>query len=178
MSDGAPKPDDGSIEFLEQARWLLEWHNKRSEAITTRATALLGFVGVVLALLLQGSSIGGIEPRWWTWLLLVTSLVGLLATSVYALFAVLPKKVNMPSVSQLREWWSKKIAEPGRGQTGAQIAESILFGQNTDADSPISDAVEEATDRAVNFKVAAWALLCTFVPLSGLVLDVLTRVGR
>lgn len=178
MSADATKPDDGSAEFLEQARWLLEWHNKRSEAITTRATALLGFVGVVLALLLQGSRIGGIDPQWWTWLLLVASLGGLLTTGVFALRAVLPQEVNMPSVSQLREWWAKQIAEPGRDRTGAQIAESILFGQDTDADSPISDAVMEASGRADDFKVAAIALLCTFAPVSGLVLDVLTRVGR
>lgn len=37
--------NDERAEFIEHAKWLLEWHNKRGEAFTTRAVALLGFKG-------------------------------------------------------------------------------------------------------------------------------------
>ena len=37
--------------FTTQARWLLEWHNKRNNGFSTRSVAILGFTGVILALL-------------------------------------------------------------------------------------------------------------------------------
>ena len=36
--------------YIEQARWLLEWHNRRSEAFVNRAVGVIGFDGVALAL--------------------------------------------------------------------------------------------------------------------------------
>lgn len=40
--------------FIDQSRWLIEYHDKRGDSFTTRATALLGFSGVILVLLLRG----------------------------------------------------------------------------------------------------------------------------
>ena len=39
--DVNPAPQTDSADFIDQARWLLEWHNRRSEAFTTRAVAVL-----------------------------------------------------------------------------------------------------------------------------------------
>jgi hypothetical protein len=63
---------DESAAFAAHARWLIEQHNKRSEAFTTRSVALLGFQGVILALLLQGAGIDAVDASRWTsaWLVL------------------------------------------------------------------------------------------------------------
>ena len=45
--------------FKDQARWLLEWHNKRNDGFATRAVALLGFAGVIVALLPRGLDLSG-----------------------------------------------------------------------------------------------------------------------
>ena len=71
-------PDhDESAAFTEQARWLIEQHNNRSEAFTTRAVALLGFEGVILALLLQGAGLDGMTASGWTWTWLLLTIAAL-----------------------------------------------------------------------------------------------------
>lgn len=178
MSNQQEQSDDGSSEFLQQARWLLEWHDRRGEAITTRATAVLGFVGVVLALLLQAAQQDGFQPRWWTWVAIVITLLLLLTAGICAVVVVMPSETQMPSVEQLRRWWSEQIKDPTRALTGAQIAESILFGQEPTKDSPISAASRGATRRASWFKRSAIALLVALVPLALLIVDVLLRLER
>ncbi|MGB3763304.1 MAG: hypothetical protein WA966_08775 [Ornithinimicrobium sp.] len=178
MSSQQEQSDDESSEFVQQARWLLEWHDRRGEAITTRATAVLGFVGVVLALLLQAAQQEGFQPRWWTWVAIVITLLLLLTAGICAVIVVIPSETQMPSVEQLRRWWSEQIKDPSRDRNAAQIADSILFGQELTQSSPISTASRGATRRASWFKRSAIALLVALMPLALLIVDVLIRFER
>jgi hypothetical protein len=171
-------PDNDSAEFIEQARWLLGWHNARSEAFTTRAVALLGFVGVILALLLQGSGLKGIDPSRWTWSLLVSSVLALLLSAFFALRTISPKLTAMPKVSQLRDWWVAHSAEPHPGSTAPQIAESLLNGKSINGDSAVSAALEHADACATSFTRSIRAMLVALVLLALLLFNVLFSAWR
>lgn len=166
------RPNDSSL-FIEQARWLLEWHNKRSGAFTTRAVAVLGFDGVVLALLLQGAGLDGLKASWWTWIFLVASMLGLLLTGLFALLTIAAKPVAAPSVQQLRHWWGKHAAEPVAGIYGPQVAESLLNSGDITGVSAVSAAKEEADRRANRFAVCIWAMFGSVILIACLVTNVL-----
>lgn len=168
-------PADDSAQFIDQARWLLEWHNRRSEAFMTRAAALLGFVGVVLALLLQGADLGGIEPTAWTWTLLVATLIALLVTGFNALRTIRAEQISAPSVQDLRHWWGKHAQEPHPGRAGPQIAESLLNSARMNEVSAVSAAMEDAERRAKTFKHATSWMLVSFVLLALLLCNVLLQ---
>lgn len=173
-------PDnDESAEFIEHARWLLEWHNKRGEAFTTRAVALLGFNGVILALLLQGAGLEGVEASKWTWVWLVSSVTALLIAAVLSLLTITPTEMRMPGIPQLRHWWNDHMEEPRAGFTGPRIAESLLYGKSVTARSPISDAKLEADKRAKRFKAAIRVMLVGFALLALLLFNVMSHAwGR
>lgn len=171
-------PDNDSADFIEQARWLLEWHNARSEALTTRAVALLGFVGVILALLLQGSGLKGIDPSRWTWALLVASVFALLISATFALRTISPQVTAMPKVSQLREWWAAHRAEPHPGTATPQIAESLLNGMRVNEESAVSAALEHANSRAKSFSWSIRSMLVALVLLSLLLINILLNSWR
>lgn len=61
-SNQTSAPADDSLVFTEQARWLLEWHNSRSESFASRAVAILGFDGVIMALIIQASVLMALRP--------------------------------------------------------------------------------------------------------------------
>lgn len=173
-------PDnDESSAFIEHARWLLEWHNRRGEAFTTRAVALLGFNGVILALLLQGAGLEGIVATNWTWTWLVMSVIALMAGALLSLLTITPTEMKMPGIPQLRHWWKAHSAEPYAGYTGPQIAESLLYSKDLTGRSPLSDAKAEADKRAKRFKWAVRAMLGGFVLLAFLLFNVTSQAwGR
>ncbi len=171
--------NDESAEFIEHARWLLEWHNRRGEAFTTRAVALLGFNGVILALLLQGAGLDGIVATNWTWTWLVSSVVALLIAAILSLLTILPTEMRMPGIPQLRHWWKDHAEEPHAGYAGPQIAESLLYSKDLSGRSPISDAKAEADQRAKRFKAAITVMLVGFGLLSLLLFNVMSHAwGR
>jgi len=61
-----------------------------------RAVAILGFNGVMMALLHQGAGFQDIHRTAWTWALLVAALLALLASAVIALSAIALATVRMP----------------------------------------------------------------------------------
>ena len=170
-------PDHDSADFIEQARWLLGWHNARSEAFTTRAVALLGFVGVILALLLQGSGLKGIDPSRWTWTFLVSSVLALLLSASFALRTISPKTTAMPKVKPVaRLVGSSTSAALHPGSAAPQIAESLLNGKRIDEDSAVSAALDHADSCTKSFTRSIRSMLVALVVLALLLFNVLQRV--
>jgi hypothetical protein len=167
-----------SADFIDAARWLLEWHNRRSEAFTTRAVALLGFVGVVLALILQGADLKDVDGTAWTRWFLLLAVVALLVAALFALLTISSKPVAVPSVAQLRHWWGRHVQEPVKGSSGPLIAESLLNSSKITEVSAVSAAMEEADKRADRFQIAIWAMLVALVMLSALTLNILQHLWK
>ena len=170
-----PSPETDSADFIEQARWLLEWHNKRSEAFTTRAVAVLGFVGVILALLLQGAGLDDISASGWTWTFLGASLLALVTSGLFAVLTIAPQPIAVPSVAQLRYWWKRHAAGPVKGSSAPQIAESLLNSNDINGVSALSAAKEDADHRGERFKIAVAGMVAAFCSLSLLLCNILSQ---
>lgn len=172
-------PDhDESAEFTEQTRWLIEQHNARSEAFTTRAVALLGFEGVILALLLQGAGMDGMKASAWTWIWLALTVAPLFISACLCLWAIIPARTHMPSADQLRLWWKTHAAAPRAGFASPQIAESLLNSSDLTKPSPLSDARDDADLRGSRFKWALRLMLTSLLFLTLLLLNVLLHTWR
>lgn len=168
---------DESAEFIEQARWLIEWHNRRSEAMATRAAGLLGFVGVILALLLQGAT-SGVEPGVLVFIFFGLTVIGLAFCAIHSLRALSPRLVGMPEPQNFRVWWTEYAAQPkGSSSPVPKIAESLIRATGDPEESPVMSASQEASDRADCFGLAAWSLLLSLVPLVALVVTVVAQSG-
>lgn len=168
-----------SRDFLDQARWLLEWHNKRSEALTTRAVALLGFVGVIFTLLLQGATIKDLDPTVAIKVLLVVTAAALFVTAALALRCIATTSVKMPSVQGLQLEWAKHQQKPEPGAGAPNLTEEVLDAQGNAEVSPLESAKDEADERAKRFKAAAWVLVVALVLLAILTVTVLLHAwGR
>lgn len=173
-------PYDEYQRVIEQARWLLEWHNARSQAFEARAVAMLGFSGVVLALL--PSSLDWLERVPGPGSLLVGSLVfaTLFATitAVLCVLVVRNRRVNAPGIEQLRLWW-RDLAAGGdtRKPISAHIAESLLHGRSPVADSPVDLAYREADQRGRLFRLASVSLLCSVVALAAFLSQLTLSIG-
>lgn len=163
--------------FTDQAKWLIEWHNRRSESTSTRATALLGFTGVTLALLLQGTRLPGVDPNPFFWTVLVVTAVALLATAFCCLRALSATDVTVASTQQLRQWWQdyNEDADPTSDNYQRNITETFLSATDLRQASPIDTAKDAADRRATWFDRATWALAAALLSLTGVLFAILIQ---
>ena len=166
--------DTGEVEaFTVQARWLLDWHNKRNDGFATRSVAILGFTGVILALLPRGldpaSGLHVTAGIRWT---LIATTVFLLLTAAWCLLVVAPQKTTAPSIEKLRAQWRDHAAGNTKHTAHGNIAESFLHGKDETGNSPIEQASAEATRRGRWFKFATFSMLAALACLAALVVQV------
>ncbi len=104
QDDGGLDPDAADA-FTEQARALLAAHDKRSDGITQGASTLLGFLGVLLALLAGASGLGKHDVHYggWSKLLIVLTLVLLLLSAGSCLMVLNLHVVSVKGLSGSRQ---------------------------------------------------------------------------
>lgn len=154
MSNSADDFDRGSAAaYLEHARWLLEWHNKRSEAATSRAATLLGFLGVILAALLQGAALLDGDLAVCSWIFLGLTGISLSGAAYFAIQAIDAKQVEMPKIAALRASWRAHLHRQDEGTPAEfDVAESFLNSTDLQGASPVQAASDEADLRVASFK--------------------------
>ncbi|NYD40034.1 hypothetical protein [Nocardioides panaciterrulae] len=169
----APAPKDRSAitkaeleAFIDQSRWLIEYHDKRGDSFTTRATALLGFSGVILVLLLRGPLPEGVELTTSLKVAGITTVVLLLMCALFCLLTVLPGPTTAPGVDEHRERWKRWLAKEGRGKVLGDIADSYLMAHDAQDGFPVGDAYTRADRRAGFFITAAAAMLVSLISLA------------
>jgi len=160
--------------FLEQARWLLAWHQERATGLASRAVSMLGFVGVILALVPAGvssSSDPGLPLR----ITMVCACFSLFVTAVLCLLVLAPRPAGAPQIRQLREQWADYVAQNRVRDlaVATSITEGLLFGTLLDSPSPLDLAREDADGRAKWFKRATFGLLVSTGAVALLVLQLL-----
>jgi hypothetical protein len=160
--------------YIEQARWLLEWHNRRSEGFVNRAVGVLGFDGVALALIVQAPSSDTSSPTALAWTLIGLLLAAFVVSAAFALATLWSVGVTAPSPEQLRGWWDRHRKNPKDGSAAPNIAESFLDSLGAGL-SPVAAAKDSADRRAKRFKLALAPLAVATPLLSLLAVDVLAR---
>ena len=100
--------------FLDQARWVYEQHQRRNASTQQMAIALLGFDGVLLAVLV---SAGTELPR-----TTVCAAVLLVLSAAFAVWVILPGRTFFIDTEQTIEAWEKL-------HSGVPIDEAQLFAQ-------------------------------------------------
>lgn len=157
--------------FTEQARWLLDFHNKRSDSVAQKAIALLGFIGVILALVPAGLTLGkGFRATPAIKTELCVCVVFLLVAGFSCLRVLSLRKVSAPTVDELGVQWLNYARGGGRGLVHAQIAHTYLGGDQTKG--PLRTAHDEADRRACWFKWGLRALLVALTALAALTMQV------
>jgi hypothetical protein len=163
--------------FIAQSRWLIDYHDKRGDSLTTRATALLGFSGVILALLLRGPLPSGVSITTAMQVAGVATVLLLLACALFCLLTILPGPTTAPGVDELRQHWVGWLAKDRRGKVLGDIADSYLMAHDSPDDSfPVGDAYARADRRAGFFNVAASAMLAALTCLAFLLFLIYQQV--
>lgn len=112
--------------FLDQARWLLEQQQRRSATFQQTAVALLGFDGVLLAVLVSAATLSGRSQqpaaRWAT----VAAAIFIVASSAAGVLAILPRSTSAASASLTVKSWSEFHANGGYGRDAQHFAEMLL----------------------------------------------------
>jgi ABC-type transport system involved in cytochrome bd biosynthesis fused ATPase/permease subunit len=167
-SGAAPDVDEAKV-YIEHARWLIEYHNRRSDSFSTRAVALLGFSGVMLALFGRASLPGGVEMDTGMFVLLVAVIALLILTAYFCLRTLNVSKSSAPGADDLRAMWTDWVTNTRRGKACGDVAETYLKAKTPDVANAVDDAIREASQRSDLFKNAAAAMLATLMCLAVLV---------
>jgi len=176
-----PSAEADEAVFIEQARWLLEYHDRRSESVSTRAVALLGFAGVILALAPQARLPEGVELTFCIAAAFVVALAGVFLGATACIRVLTTRELKAPAVGQLRANWKRWADAPAsytRGQVAADVAEGLLLGRHLDKESPIDSAIDAADKRASAFKWAVRALAVTLAAMVFLFIQVGIQLSR
>lgn len=158
--------------FIDQARWLLEYHNRRNESLCQRAVALLGFTSVVIALVPATFTVPNkLTTSAPLFLSLYGTLGGLLITTAMCLLTLRAKKTGAPGIAQTRTLLREHTTGARRGHVHRDIAETLLHGLSAKASSPVDLAYFEANSRARWFRRAILALVLSLAFLASLIVQ-------
>jgi hypothetical protein len=164
---------DETEAFTSQARWLLEWHNKRSDGFESRAVAILGFSGVILALLPTGLGLSkGLKLTSGIKYALFVTAALLLVTAICCVMVLAPRRSSAAQIEQLRQQWKGYSDGWVRGVAQQNIAESLLHGKQARESSPLERSFVEANVRGHWFALAMYVMLASLTALATVVVQV------
>lgn len=155
----------GSQDILDQARWLYGIHADRSNSAQQRATAVMAFAGGVLAIT---SSAAQDPPTVAQLVAFLGTLVLAVGTVGLAIWSLVPRPSEGPSVSDLRKQWLSHRKSDGEVEHVHQITESLLRAITPEKPSFLTLAREDANRRMKRLRWAYWALGGSLVCLAAL----------
>lgn len=164
---------DGVKAFLDEVRRVLDFQQKRSDTFAQRASAILGFDGVIMSVLVAGLALirNNVDLSW----LMLANVVAvdalLVLSAVACLIVIHPRKVDIPEEAALRRQWASFIQSDATILPAAQIAHSFL-GAGKD---PLAAASREATSRGEAYKTALYLLFAAVIVLGALVVQALAQ---
>lgn len=114
------------LAFLEQARWLLEQQQRRAATFQQTSVALVGFDGVLLALLLSNDTLGTFvrySAAWWAGtiaalLFALSALIGVLVLVPFGMYSV-------PADTTISHW-AKQLVTPDWDRSTQHFAHMLL----------------------------------------------------
>lgn len=155
--------------FLDQAKWLMDYHSKRNDSAEQRAVGVIAFSGVLLAILPRGFAPNS-HPGPWIIGTYVVCVALILAAVIMGISALIPRKTEAPGVRQLREMWHEHLEPSGerRRDRHNDIAETLLLGESLTDKSPVDHAKDEADTRTARLKRAYYTLALALIAVAAL----------
>ncbi|MCG2797816.1 MAG: hypothetical protein L6367_04660 [Cellulomonas sp.] len=204
-----PEPSEGDrlaadaarhAAFLAQARWLLEQQHRRAATFQQTAVALVGFDGVLLALLISDGTIGA-SMRWsMSWWFGLVAAVMFAVSSIFGVLAIVPFNNYSVTSRQTREAWDKYLTEGGWDTSTYHFTHMLLapnppeqghdrlparfgrawralLGRKNPPTQPIVSSERLATRRGKLTAWSAWSILIGIFALAALLLTSPVNAG-
>ena len=130
--------------YLEQARWLLEQQQRRSQSFQQTAVAMIGFDGVLLALLVSSGALRAAHQQV-PWGFTVAAALALALSSLAGVATIVPRYTDAVGAAQTVEAWATFKQVGGWDQSTEHFAEMLLA-----ADPPLEGKPGPAE------RVASW----------------------
>lgn len=112
--------------FLEQAKWLLDQQQARGAAFQQNAAVLVGFDGVLLALLISGDALGNVESLSGMWWVGVVGASMVASSAVAGLLAIVPWSTYAVVSADTVKAWAKVQVEPSWDNSRYHFAHMLL----------------------------------------------------
>ncbi|MFI5034997.1 MAG: hypothetical protein ACHQFZ_02190 [Acidimicrobiales bacterium] len=150
--------------YLENARWLVEEARGRTDGLHQRASYILGFSGVVLAILPTFFNTV-LSTRGWfirdvCWILLVVVVILLSCGAVFAARVMFVHEVLEVPATELQsrwvEWTNKTDKEPFAAQALADYANALFGREANDQASPLLAIMADGDRRAHRLRASMW----------------------
>jgi hypothetical protein len=162
---------------LENAKWLLDRESARIDGFHQRASYLLGFAGVILAILpMTLDPIGKIaneQARWCAWVLVSLSAVLLAVGALFSLLTLTVRKALNLGIKQLQQnWveWTRELDNPNAAQVLADLTNAVMGRTSNAQDSALLAVRSEGDVRAIRLRISMWCSTCGVIALAGMFL--------
>jgi hypothetical protein len=177
-----PRPEEAAADLLDEARWLMAEHLGRAESFMVRATSMLGFIGVILALLLQAAAVSTLKAGWGTWVFLGATLGTMTASALCCLMVITTRFRLVPGDEVISRTWQEFRKHLYTGWPRTQTVHNMLTEAEPAASkpkrwkgpwTPLRAAKHHADRRALWLNFGVWCLGCGLVSAVALIVDVL-----
>lgn len=142
------------IAFMDQARWLLDQQQRRDSAFQRTVAALIGFDGLLLAVLVSGDALANFDRLSTGWWAMLAGTACLVVSSFAAVQVLLPRATNSVGAEQTIDAWEEYHStgedsgiekEDSRGREKQHFA-AMLLSRTPSQEEP-SDRRERAAER-------------------------------
>jgi hypothetical protein len=165
-------------EWLSDARWQYEFHDKRSNSAQTRAVSVMAFSGALLALVPRLVTTAPTQINSAKIIFVVTGIAAVAAIGM-AVAALWPRTVNASDIQQMRGLWAA-YRDSGRehaGDRNHQATENLLLSSDPSSESPLEDIRNEASSRMNRLNSAYLALSFALVGTAVLGIQKVVTLG-
>lgn len=114
------------VAYLDQARWLLEQQQRRGASFQQTAVAVIGFDGVLLAVLVSGDSLGSTGRYTGAWWATVTSAALFVLSSLAGVLALRPRATNAVAAGLTIDAWKDLHDQGSWNRAHQHFAEMLL----------------------------------------------------
>lgn len=155
--------------LIDHSRWLLDYHDRRSESINQRAIAVLGFTGVILALVPAALALPkSVEMTRGVWISLIVTMAALLGAAILSVMTFMTRTVGAPGINQAREMLILHTRGDRVGRAHKDLAFNYLFADPMAKPGPVQLAYSAANGRATWFRWSVVVLAGSLVGLASL----------
>ena len=157
-------------QFVDYGRWLLDWEWRRADAYERKASYMLAFSGVLLAVLPLAAdrtlTLKGHPHIVVVWSLLFTA-ISLLGSGLAAALALQRRKVKGFPIAYTRDQWSRwRANDPTVQKLLLDSMAETIWRANAAKVGPLATLARDADRRGTYFALSIWGALGGIIGLA------------